>query len=119
MAFSHSAEDQAERWLRALRLHGEVGRELQAMGVGEAPLATRGGAVAVADTAPLGDDEVEQAMRRARRLAAARGADSISTVDLLFGLLGTYGRMMDQALYVRGASLEELIDRLAVAARVG
>ena len=25
MAFSHSAEDEAERWLRALRLQGKVG----------------------------------------------------------------------------------------------
>lgn len=37
MSFSHSAEDQAERWLRALRLHGQVGCALQALGVGEAP----------------------------------------------------------------------------------
>ena len=26
MPFAHSAEDEAERWLRALRLHGQVGR---------------------------------------------------------------------------------------------
>ena len=25
MPFAHSAEDEAERWLRALRLHGQVG----------------------------------------------------------------------------------------------
>ena len=37
MPFAHSAEDQAERWLRVLRLHGRVGAALQALGVGEAP----------------------------------------------------------------------------------
>ena len=40
MPFAHSAEDEAERWLRALRLHGQVGAALQALGVGEAPLMT-------------------------------------------------------------------------------
>jgi maleate isomerase len=33
MPFAHSAEDEAERWLRALRLHGQVGAALQALGV--------------------------------------------------------------------------------------
>ena len=32
MPFAHSAEDVAERWLRALRLHGLVGATLQALG---------------------------------------------------------------------------------------
>ena len=32
MPFAHSAEDEAERWLRALRLHGQVGATLQALG---------------------------------------------------------------------------------------
>ena len=40
MPFAHSAEDEAERWLRALRLHGQVGAALQALGVGESPLMT-------------------------------------------------------------------------------
>ncbi|HVH18099.1 MAG TPA: hypothetical protein VNF72_07355, partial [Myxococcota bacterium] len=26
--FAHSAEDEAERWLRAMRLHGQVDREV-------------------------------------------------------------------------------------------
>src|SRR4029079_12272312 len=33
--FAHSAEDEAERWLRAMRLHGQVGSILQALGVGQ------------------------------------------------------------------------------------
>jgi hypothetical protein len=37
MAFAHSADDEAERWLRVMRLHGQVGDVLQALGVGEAP----------------------------------------------------------------------------------
>ena len=66
MAFSHSAEDQAERWLRAMRLHGQVGNALQALGVGEAPLMTgsepNNHVEAPADL-PLGGDAVEEVTR--------------------------------------------------------
>ena len=33
--FARTPEDEAERWLRLLRLHGEVGAVLQAIGVSE------------------------------------------------------------------------------------
>ncbi|HYM53874.1 MAG TPA: hypothetical protein VES97_00820, partial [Solirubrobacteraceae bacterium] len=47
MPFAHSAEDQAERWLRILRQHGEAGIALQALGVSEARLeGSRGDAAA-------------------------------------------------------------------------
>ena len=38
MPFAHTAEDQAESWLRTLRLHGSVGTALSALGMGEEPL---------------------------------------------------------------------------------
>lgn len=38
MPFARTPEAQAERWLRILRLHGEAGAALQALGVGEGPL---------------------------------------------------------------------------------
>ncbi|MCA1677452.1 MAG: hypothetical protein LC777_00110, partial [Actinobacteria bacterium] len=50
MPFSHSAQDQAERWLRTLRLHGQVGAAMQGLGISEAPL------VAVAEALPAGSD---------------------------------------------------------------
>jgi hypothetical protein len=115
MAFSHSAEDEAERWLRALRLHGQVGAALQALGVGEAPLMTgsepndsppRG-------SAPRGGGVVDEVTHRATVLAAARGAENVGTADVLFGLFDIYGRLFDRALYLRGTSREELVERLA------
>src|ERR1700755_3672371 len=33
--FARTPEDEAERWLRVLRLHGEVGSVLQSLGVSE------------------------------------------------------------------------------------
>ena len=38
MPFARNREAEAERWLRLLRLHGEVGIALQALGVSETSL---------------------------------------------------------------------------------
>ena len=77
MPFAHSAEDEAERWLRALRLHGQVGAPLQALGVGESPLMT--GSEAEVDgpgTPPMGPDVLDDVTRRQRGLRGRpRGRD--------------------------------------------
>lgn len=113
MPFSHSAADQAERWLRVLRLHGQVGSAMQAIGVGEAPLMTGSDPMPPAPSGPpLGDEAVERVVGRARELATEREASSVCTVDLLFALFEIYGGLVDRALYVRGSSREELIERL-------
>jgi hypothetical protein len=38
--FAASLQDEAERWVRVMRMHGQVGAALQGLGVGEAPLET-------------------------------------------------------------------------------
>ncbi len=111
MAFAHSREDEAERWLRALRLHGQVGRALQALGVGEAPLSTN------SEPAPesfpdIDGDPVQRSLSRAGELAVARGGRSVTTVDVLFALFDVYDRRMERALYLRGTSRTELSERL-------
>ncbi len=113
MAFSHSAEDQAERWLRALRMHGRVGQALQSLGVGESPLMT--GSEAHPGSPPLGPDVVEQASARARDYAARGNGSTVCTVELLFALMEIYDRFFDRALYLRGASRQELLERLSTA----
>lgn len=116
MPFAHSAEDEAERWLRALRLHGQVGSTLQALGVGEAPLTTGSErSDEPTGTPPLGPDALDELTRRAAELAAARHADAIGTADLLFAVMDTYGKLFDRALYLRGTSREELAERLGAA----
>jgi hypothetical protein len=42
MPFARTATDEAERWLRVLRLHGEAGMALRALGVSEGPLLAAG-----------------------------------------------------------------------------
>jgi hypothetical protein len=114
MPFAHSAEDEAERWLRALRLHGQVGVALQALGVGEAPLMTGSepSGESPAGTAPFGSQVMDRVAGRAGYLAAMREADAIGTADLLFAIGEVYGRLFDRALYLRGTSREEVLDRL-------
>ena len=114
MPFAHSAEDEAERWLRALRLHGQVGAALQALGVGEAPLMT--GADPEQDgpgTPPLGADVLDEVTRRAGGFALTREAETVGTPDLLFAVFDIYGKLFDRVLYLRGTSREELTERLA------
>ena len=112
MPFAHSAEDEAERWLRALRLHGQVGAALQSLGVGEAPLMT-GSEPEDPGTPPMGADVLDEVTRRAGGLAAARDAETVGTPDLLFAVLDVYGKLFDRVLYLRGTSREELAERLA------
>jgi hypothetical protein len=113
MPFAHSAEDEAERWLRVLRLHGHVGSALQALGVGEAPLMTGSEPNGEEKGSPrLGPAIVDQVAASAREVAAARGADAVGTADLLFAVMDAYGRRFDRALYLRGSSREELVERI-------
>src|SRR3954449_1362406 len=116
--FAISPEDEAERWVRLLRLHGQVGGALQALGVGEAPLSTMAQpqAVRVLRARPLGEDPVSDVSQAARRLAGRRGVRAAATVDVLFAVIGVYGRAFDRALYIRGTSIDELLERLPAAA---
>ena len=115
MSFAHSAEDEAERWLRALRMHGQVGITLQDLGVGEAPLMT--GSEPPRErppgNRPFGPGVIERVAAGARLFAGARHAPTVGTGDVLFAILQVYGRLFDRVLYVRGTSRDELLARLA------
>jgi hypothetical protein len=119
--FATSVQDEAARWLRVLRLHGQVGVTLQALGVPEAPLET-GTAGPPSDTPErrTGDrDPVVEVTRLSRELARRRGSDLTGTVDVLFALFAVYGKSFDRALYSRGTSRDELLECLAVRAEAG
>jgi hypothetical protein len=118
--FAVSPEDEAERWVRLLRLHGQVGGALQALGVGEAPLSTiaQPHAVRLLRSRPLGHDPVADVAHAASNYARGRGARCVATVDVLFAVFEVYGKSFDRALYIRGTGRDELIERLAVEAEV-
>jgi hypothetical protein len=112
--FAGSLEDEAERWVRVMRMHGQVGAALQALGVGEAPLESPAAGPGEGDRSKaLGRSAVNAVGEAAGALARERGSRVVTTVDVLFAAMELYGRAFDRALYVRGASREELIDRLA------
>ena len=116
--FAHSQEDEAERWLRAMRLHGQVGSILQALGVGEAPLMT-GSEHEHSEghgTPNLGPNVLEQVTECAEQFAVAREAETVGTPDILFAVLEVYDKLFDRALYLRGTSREELVERLTASA---
>jgi hypothetical protein len=115
MPFAHSAEDEAERWLRALRLHGRVGTVLQALGVGEAPLIREQERPGARATPAHGPEILDEVTRRAAEFAAGRGADTVGTPELLFAVLEVYGKLFDRLLYLRGTSRDELVERLSEA----
>lgn len=124
MPFACSYHDEAERWLRLLRMHGEVGAALQALGVGEAPLdpaSSERGAAVSRTGGRNGNGVVELISARACEFADAHRAATVGTVHLLFAVLSVYGVAFDHELYRRGASRDELFEKLSIdaAARVG
>lgn len=122
MPFASSSQAEAERWLRVMRTHGQVGVALQALGVGEAPLETDAdprGLVRHEERARTGEDPVALVASHAAQFASRRGSGKVTTVDILFAVLRVYGPDFDRALYVRGASREELLERLYGGALVG
>jgi hypothetical protein len=116
--FASTREDEAERWVRVLRLHGQVGGALQALGVGEAPLATVAQEPVSKTPRKPGANVVHEVAAAAARYAGGRGAKLLGTVDVLFAVFEIYGKCFDRALYVRGAGREELLERLAVGSEV-
>src|SRR6267154_1247545 len=111
MPFARSPEDQAERWLRILRLHGDAGMALQALGVSEAPLeATRNGAGAeqAAPSFEVAPDVITAVTEDAMALASSRGAHALGTTDVLVAVMQVYGSDFDHVLRVHGTDRSEV-----------
>jgi hypothetical protein len=129
MPFALTPEAEAERWLRLLRLHGEVGAALQALGIGEEPLRAPGSGETPAQTshehddrqriAPTGSageeadrDAVAQVTAHAGRIAERRGADGIATADVLMAVMEVYGDDFDRLLGAYGTDRDEVLQAL-------
>jgi hypothetical protein len=120
MPFARSAEEQAERWLRVLRLHGEVGIALQALGVSEEPLEdpSDGGVGQSGGSVDLEDgDVIVKVSRRAMEVATDRGSGGVTTVELLLAVMDVYGEHFARVLEAHGTDCAEVRERLGVAAR--
>jgi hypothetical protein len=117
MPFARTQEDEVERWLRLLRLHGQVGTALQALGVSESALQEEESKAhePAADGVGGGDqDAVARVSEHAIRVAAERGASSITTADLFVAVMGVYGEEFDRVLRAHGTDCEEVLERLGL-----
>ncbi|MCW3025803.1 MAG: hypothetical protein JWM29_1235 [Solirubrobacterales bacterium] len=116
MPFAASAHDEAERWLRILRLHGESGIALQALGVSEAPLEPQAeNGRGRTGTAPEGDGDVIAAVTEgAVLIAGRRGAGTVGTADVLVAVMGVYGETFDHVLRTHGTDRTEVLERLGM-----
>lgn len=115
--FARSAEAEAERWLRIMRLHGDVGRALQALGVSEAPLEGSGhDAQGMAPDAarPHERDVVAAVTEHALRVAEERRAKEIDTRDVFVAVMQVYGVDFEHVLWAHGTDAGEVLGRLDV-----
>jgi hypothetical protein len=115
MPFADTSQAEAERWLRILRLHGEAGIALQALGVSEAPLEKPredghgNGRDGAADR-----DVVAAVTDGAVSIASRRGARAVGTSDVLIAVMDVYGEDFDRVLRVHGTDRDEVLERLGV-----
>ena len=119
MPFARTPEGEAERWLRVLRLHGESGIALQALGVSEGAFETEDGESHQREPAPpsapggTGRDPVALVSEQAVEIAAQRGAGGVGTRDLLLAVMRIYGEEFDRVLRAHGTDRAEVLARLA------
>ncbi len=116
MPFARTQEDEVERWLRLLRLHGQVGAALQSLGVSESALPEEEGKAHEPAAGGVGDDHdaVARVSGHAIRVAAERGASAITTADLLIAVMRVYGEEFDRVLRAHGTDGEEVLERLGL-----
>ena len=115
--FARTSDAEAERWLRVLRLHGEVGVALQGLGVSEVPLAAAGtdGEHEHPPHADAGDpDPVAHVTEQATRIASRRGATGVATTDVLVAVMQVYGEDFERVLWTHGTDRDEVLERLGM-----
>jgi anti-sigma B factor antagonist len=112
--FADGRAAEAERWLRVLRLHGDAGRILSTLGLGEALLAPIPPALPDEDKPdPL--DAVTAVSDHAAFVAAEHGSATVGTADLLAGVIAVYGEDFDRVLEAHGCAPDELAEQLSAA----
>jgi anti-sigma B factor antagonist len=114
LPFAESPADELRRWVRILSAHGEAGRALQGVGLTDTAIelpVPEGGVGA--GGLRIHADSVARVRALAAALADDRDATTISTVDLLLGVMMVYGDAFDHELHVHGTSSLALIECLA------
>jgi hypothetical protein len=108
--FATTHSEEAERWLRILRMNGAVGNAMQALGVREEPLGKSAGADADDSCQPGTVDAVIAAAEAGRQ---GRRGNVITSEDLLVGVRDVYAAAFEQALATRGTTSSEVLEFIA------
>src|ERR1700678_4667279 len=103
MPFARTPEDEVERWLRVLRLHGRAGTALQELGVSEvrldsAEIPTERRAKEAVPEEPR--DPVALVTERALQIAEERGGEALVTTDVLLAVMQVYGECFARVRHV-------------------
>lgn len=117
LPFACTPEDAAERWLRVLRLHGQAGAALQALGVSEGSL--RRPAQDEREWAPAAEgdrDAIARVLEHAAGHADRRGAAGVATPDVLMAVMDVYGADFERVLRAHGTDRDEVIEQLGAVA---
>ncbi|HWD75797.1 MAG TPA: STAS domain-containing protein [Solirubrobacteraceae bacterium] len=115
LPFADSPVEEAERWLRVLRLHGEAGRAIASLGLSEAPLEDSAAPAVLAQLgtdSPDREDPIAAVVDHAKRAATERASTTVGTADLLRGVMAVYGADFDWVLRARGSDPAEVMERL-------
>ena len=114
--FARTSDAEAERWLRVLRLHGEVGVALQGLGVSEVPLATGVDSEHMhpGQAHEVDHDAVAHVTEQATRIASRRGATGVATTDVLVAVMQVYGEDFERVLWTHGTDRDEVLERLGM-----
>jgi ATP-dependent Clp protease ATP-binding subunit ClpA len=124
LPFARTPEAAIERWLRILRINGEAGSALQALGMSEDRVQevdeARRSEATEADRGArprLGGGEVadvERVGERAAAIARQLGDETITTKHLLLAVMRIDERELDRALQAHGCYRDDLVERLGV-----
>lgn len=112
MPFAQSLDEQAERWLTALRSHGEAGAVLGSLGIQERPVSRFGDGRGAAARRLVDADPVEVITEHAGQVADERGAPKLATSDVLRAVIEIYGETFERVLDAHGVKIHHLVARL-------
>ncbi len=114
LPFTRSAEAEAERWLRILRMHGQAGAALQALGVSEGPIEEVPDEQTQPPAGAERGDMVATVTEGAVGFAAHRGASTVGADDVLVAVIQVYGEDFDNVLRAHGTDRYEVLEQLGV-----
>jgi hypothetical protein len=110
MPFASTHCEEAERWLRILRVNGAVGNAMQALGLPEEPFE---GCPPAEEDDPCRPGSIDAVVAAAADEMRQHGGEAITTEDLFEGVRSVYGPAFERALAARGTTSAEVLELVA------